>query len=129
RERFEISAISFGPDDSGEMRKRLLTSFDRFIDVRELTDAEAAALLREMEVDVAVDLKGYTLLHRAGIFAHRPAPVQASYLGYPGTMGTEGMDYILADRFVIPATHERFYTEKVAALPDSYQCNDSKRLI
>ena len=126
---FEISAISFGPDDSGEMRARLLTSFDAFIDVRGQSDAEAASLMRKMEIDIAVDLKGYTLLNRAGLFAYRPAPVQASYLAYPGTMGTEAMDYILADRFVIPQGQARYYSEKVVALPDSYQCNDSKRPI
>jgi predicted O-linked N-acetylglucosamine transferase (SPINDLY family) len=129
RDRFEIAAISFGPDDAGAMRQRLLTSFDSFTDVRGRTDAEAASLMRQMEIDVAIDLKGYTLLHRAGIFAHRPAPVQASYLGYPGTMGVDFMDYILADRHVIPAADTRFYSEKIAYLPDSYQCNDSKREI
>ncbi len=129
RRHFEISAVSFGPEDSGEMRARLLTSFDAFTDVRGLTDAETAALLRRNEIDIAVDLKGYTLLNRAGIFAYRPAPVQASYLGYAGTMGVDFIDYILADRFVIPDAHAPFYSEKIAYLPDSYQCNDTKREI
>lgn len=128
-ERFEIVALSFGPDSQGAMRQRLLRSFDRFVDVRTKSDREAAALLREMEVDVAVDLKGFTTDGRPGILAHRPAPVQVNYLGFPGSMGVDHVDYILADRHVIPAEHEVFYSEKVVRLPDSYQSNDAKRQI
>lgn len=128
-QRFEIVALSFGPDSRGAMRQRLLRSFDRFVDVRTKTDREAAGLLREMEIDIAVDLKGFTTDGRPGILAQRPAPVQVNYLGFPGSMGAEYVDYILADRHVIPAEHEGFYSEKVVCLPDSYQPNDRQRQI
>jgi predicted O-linked N-acetylglucosamine transferase (SPINDLY family) len=129
RSRFEIVAISFGKDDKSDMRGRVRRAFDHFIEVRERSDSEIASLMRQMEIDIAIDLKGYTLHHRSGIFAHRPAPVQASYLGYPGTMGAPYIDYILADRIVIPESHMPFYTEQVVYLPDSYQCNDVARPI
>ena len=127
RNRFELIALSFGRDDKSEMRARVRNAFDRFIDVREKSDAEIASLMRQMEVDIAVDLKGYTKDHRSGIFAFRPAPLQASYLGYPGTMGAPYFDYIIADAIVLPDEHRPYYTEQIAYLPDSYQCNDSRR--
>lgn len=129
RDRFEIVAVSFGPDSRGPMRQRLLRSFDRFVDVRAKSDREAANLLTEMEIDIAVDLKGFTTDGRPGILAQRPAPVQVNYLGFPGSMGAEYVDYILADRYVIPVEHQCFYSEKVVWLPDSYQVNDTQRQI
>jgi predicted O-linked N-acetylglucosamine transferase (SPINDLY family) len=129
RSRFETIAMSFGPDSPGEMRTRLSAGFDRFIDVRQKNDHEVAAMLRDLEVDIAVDLMGFTTDSRTGIFALRPAPVQVNYLGYPGTMGADYIDYIVADRWVIPEEHQRYYTEKVVYLPDTYQVNDSKRRI
>ncbi len=127
--RFETTAISFGPDAVDEMRARLSASFGRFIDVRNKNDREVALLLREMEIDIAIDLKGFTLDGRPGILAHRPAPVQVNYLGYPGTLGADYMDYILADRHVIPAEHQTYYAEKIVYLPDTYQVNDAGRSI
>jgi predicted O-linked N-acetylglucosamine transferase (SPINDLY family) len=129
RARFETTAISFGPDSNDGMRARLSAAFGRFIDVRNRGDREVAALLRKLEIDIAVDLKGFTAGARAGILSHRAAPVQVNYLGYPGTMGADFIDYILADRFVIPEEHYACYTEKVVYLPDTYQVNDSKRVI
>lgn len=129
RQRFEISAVSFGPDADDEMRKRLLHAFHRFIDVRERSDAEVAQLMREQEIDIAVDLKGFTFGNRTGILAQRAAPIQVNYLGYPGTMGADYIDYILADRHVIPEDERQHYTEKVVYLPASYQATDSKRAI
>jgi protein O-GlcNAc transferase len=129
RSRFEISAISFGPDDGSELRGRLVHAFDRFIDVRDKNDSEVASLLRDMETDIAVDLMGLTNHSRPSILAQRSAPVQVNYLGYPATMGADFYDYILADRIVIPEEQQRFYGERVVYLPDSYQCNDSKRRI
>jgi protein O-GlcNAc transferase len=129
KSRFETTAISFGPDSTDEMRARLASAFDRFIDVRPRTDRDTALLLRELEIDIAVDLKGHTQGSRTGIFAFRPAPVQVNWLGYPGTMGVDYIDYILADRVVIPEGHHTFYSEKVAYLPDTYQANDNKRPI
>ncbi|MGH8849657.1 MAG: tetratricopeptide repeat protein [Casimicrobiaceae bacterium] len=129
RRRFEIAAISFGPDTGGRMRARLERSFERFVDVRARSDREVARMLRESETDIAVDLKGFTANARAGILSHRPAPVQVSYLGFPGTLGADTIDYIIADRHVIPPGHEAFYAEKVVRLPDCYQVNDSTRRI
>lgn len=129
RSRFEFSAFSFGPDKRDAMRARVSAAFDRFVDVRDLQDAEVAALARQAGLDIAVDLKGHTEDARPGIFAQRAAPVQAAYLGYPGTSGAEYIDYIVADATVIPEGHKGHYTEKVAWLPDSYQANDSTRPI
>ena len=129
RERFEITAVSFGPGAGDEMRSRLRAAFESFVDVRDRTDREVALMLRNMEVDIAVDLKGFTADSRAGIFAQRSAPIQVNYLGYPGTMGADYMDYILADRWVIPPGHQSRYTEKVIYLPDTYQVNDRDRVI
>ena len=111
------------------MRKRVAAAFDRFLDVRNKTDKEIALLSREMEVDIAVDLKGFTTSCRAGIFALRAAPVQVNYLGFPGTMGAEYIDYLIADKTLIPESSRPYYTEKIAYLPDSYQVNDAKRSI
>jgi len=129
KSRFETIAISFLMDKGSEMQTRLRSTFDRFIDAERQTESETAGLLREMEVDIAVDLTGFTSGHRPGILALRPAPVQVNFLGCPGTMGAPYIDYIVADRIVIPAEHQAFYTEKIATLPDAYQCNDSKRRI
>jgi len=103
--------------------------FDRFVDVRSRSDEEVARMLLDLEVDIAVDLKGHTTGARPGILAHRPAPIQAAYLGYPGTMGAPFIDYLLADSFVIPQDEHRFYTEKVVYLPGCYQVNDARRAI
>ena len=129
RSRFEIVGASFGPDDGGPTRSRILRAFDRVIDLGPVGDREAAGLLREAEIDITVDLMGYTRGARPGILAHRPAPVQAGYLGYPGTAGADFLDYIIADRHVLPEAHQRFFAEQVAYLPDSYQANDRKREI
>jgi predicted O-linked N-acetylglucosamine transferase (SPINDLY family) len=127
RERFECTAVSFGPDDGSPMRGRLQKAFDAFLDVRDVSDRDVARLLREREIDIAVDLKGYTLGRRLGIFAHRMAPVQVNYLGYPGTLGAPYIDYIVADPEVIPREHFEYYTEKVVHLPGCYQPNGSGR--
>lgn len=127
--RFETIAISFGPDDASGMRERLVKAFDRFIDVRDRSDAAAAALIRSMEIDIAVDLKGFTQDARPGILALRPAPVQVNYLGHPGTMGARYIDYLIADRHIVPESRERYYSEKIVCLPDSYQCNDRQRRV
>lgn len=129
RSAFETVAASYGPDDGSPMRARLARAFDRFVDVRTLDDARVARLLREMEIDIAVDLKGHTTDARFGILAHRPAPVQVAYLGYPGTCGAGFIDYVLADRFVLPEAEQRHWTEKVVYLPDCYQVNDATRAI
>jgi predicted O-linked N-acetylglucosamine transferase (SPINDLY family) len=127
--RFEVLGISFGMDDRSDLRRRLIASFEQFHDVQGKTDREVAELLREHQVDIAVDLKGYTQDARPEILAHRPAPIQVNYLGYPGTMGADFIDYVIADKIVLPFDQQAFYSEKIVHLPDSYQVNDSKRKI
>lgn len=123
--RFETIAISLGIDDNSRLRARMLKVFDRFIDVRQMSSIQVAQLMREMEVDIAIDLGGYTSDTRTDIFSFRPSPVQVNYLGYPGTMGADFYDYILADRYVIPMDQQQFYSEKVVYLPDAYLPTDS----
>lgn len=127
--RFETTAISFGPNDNGPMRQRLQRAFDRFVDVRNESDAQVASLMQSLEIDIAVDLKGYTGDSRPAILARRPAPIQVNYLGYPGTMGLEQIDYLLADRIVLPPELHAHCTEAVVYLPDCYQVTDSTRAI
>jgi protein O-GlcNAc transferase len=110
-------------------RGRLVKAFDQFHDARGVDDRSVASLLREAEVDIAVNLTGYTQNSRPEIFAHRPAPVQASFLGYPGTMGGDFIDYLIADPIVLPFDQQPYYTEKIVHLPDCYQANDRKRAI
>jgi predicted O-linked N-acetylglucosamine transferase (SPINDLY family) len=129
RKRFEVTAISFGPDDGSPMRARLKRGFDRFVDVRSMDDASVARLLRDQEIDIAVDLKGFTDNARMAILAQRPAPIQVNYLGYPGTLGAPYIDYIVADHEVIPQADQVHYSEQVAYLPGCYQVNDSNRAI
>ena len=124
KSRFETIAISLGVDDQGRLRARMLKAFDRFIDVREMGSEQVAQMMRDMEIDIAVDLGGYTSDTRTDILSFRPAPVQVNYLGYPGTMGTDYIDYILADRHIIPPEHQQFYSEKVVYLPDTYLPTD-----
>jgi len=129
RSRLEIIGVSFGVDDRSEMRKRLIAAFNEFHDVRRNGDREVAKLLYDLQVDIAVDLAGYTLDSRPGILAYRPVPIQVSYLGFPATMGADFIDYIIADAMVLPIEHQPYYTEKVVYLPDCYQVNDTKRKI
>ncbi|MES2536579.1 MAG: tetratricopeptide repeat protein [Pseudomonadota bacterium] len=127
RNRFRIIAYSYGPDDGSAMRKRLEKTFDEFVDIRSMSDKNAAKKIHEDRIDILVDLKGYTQGSRSAILALRPAPIQVNYLGYPGTMGNRFVDYLIADRFIIPPGQEEHYTEKVICLPDCYQPNDRTR--
>lgn len=129
RDRFELFAFSFGPAVQDGMRQRVAAAFDHFIEISHLTDSQAASLSRELGIDIAVDLKGYTQDSRPGIFSHRCAPVQVNYLGYPGTMGAPYMDYLIADQVLIPEESQAHYSERIAYLPHSYQVNDTKRQI
>jgi predicted O-linked N-acetylglucosamine transferase (SPINDLY family) len=129
RQKFEIFAFSFSPETHDEMQKRLKKNFDQFIDVSNMSDYEVAALSRHKEIDIAVDLKGYTTGSRPGVFALGAAPLQINYLGYPGTMGVEFIDYIIADSVLIPKCNQQYFSEKIIYLKNSYQVNDSKRQI
>jgi predicted O-linked N-acetylglucosamine transferase (SPINDLY family) len=129
KSRYELVGFSFGPIKNDEMRKRLKQPFNYFIEVGDKSDIEIAQLSRDLNIDIAVDLKGFTQDSRTGIFSYRAAPIQVNYLGYPGTIGCDFIDYILADKTIIPGSHQNFYSEKVVYLPDSYQVNDRKRII
>ncbi|AWJ86737.1 hypothetical protein TSH58p_25095 (plasmid) [Azospirillum sp. TSH58] len=127
RDRVRVVAGSYGPDDGSPMRRRLEAAFDAFHDIRGC-DAEAVrALLAAEGVHILVDLKGYTRHVRFDLLARRLAPVQVAYLGYPGTLGGDSMDYVIGDRFVTPPEHQPHYRERLVILPDSYQVNDRRR--
>jgi predicted O-linked N-acetylglucosamine transferase (SPINDLY family) len=129
RSQFQVTAFSFGPDTQDLMRKRLEAAFDKFIDVRDKTDAAIASLARDLEIDIAIDLMGMTQSSRPGIFAARAAPVQINYLGYPGTIGADYIDYLIADPVTIPVSHRGFYREKIVDLPGSFMPQDTQRAI
>jgi predicted O-linked N-acetylglucosamine transferase (SPINDLY family) len=126
RSRFEVCAFSLGRDTKDAMRARLQNAFDRFIDVHGMAAADIAARARQLEIDIAVDLTGFTKGSRPKVFAWRAAPIQVSYLGYLGTMAAPYIDYLIADRVIVPGGLRAHYVEKLAYLP-SYQANDSKR--
>jgi len=129
KDKFELIAFSFGPNIKDEMRHRVTQAFDQFIDVTAMPDKAVALLSREMGVDIAVDLKGLTKDSRIGIFSYRAAPLQVSYLGYPGTLGIDYFDYLIADKVLIPTQSQQYYSEKIVYLPHSYQVNDRQRVV
>ena len=129
RSRFEVYGISFGTSDQSEMRHRLRRAFDQFHDVQSCGDVEVVDLMRRLEVDIAVDLKGFTSGERPGIFTRRAAPIQVNYLGYPGTMAADCWDYIIADPTVLPRAEQQFYSEHIVHLACCYQPNDPTRRI
>src|SRR5262249_33346505 len=123
KSRFEITALSYGPDDGSEVRKKIKSAVENFIDIRTMTDDEVAEVIRRRELDLVVDLGGLTQQNRFNVLSRRVAPVQVNFLGYPGTMGADWMDYIIGDRTVIPEDQFQFYTERVVWLPHTYQPN------
>ena len=129
RHRFEVIAVSFGPDDSSPLRTRIEAAVDRFLRVNDLSDQEIAELLVREQVDIAVDLKGFTQDARPGIFQFKPSPTVVNFLGFPGTMGAACFDYIVGDAVVTPLEHAPFYSEQIVQLPHSYQVNDRQRAI
>jgi predicted O-linked N-acetylglucosamine transferase (SPINDLY family) len=129
RNKFELHAISFGPKQKSVMRTRLENAFDYWHEVQAMSDREAACLIRETGIEIAVDLKGYTKASRPGILAYKPAPIQVNYLGHPGTMGADFMDYILVDSVIVPADQQASFTEQLVHLPNSYQVNATTRAI
>jgi predicted O-linked N-acetylglucosamine transferase (SPINDLY family) len=129
RTRFETTGISIGPSDDSELRNRLKNGFECFLDGSLLSDDEIAHQIKQKQIDILVDLTGFTQHARTGIFARRPAPIQINYLGFPATMGADFIDYIVADRTVVPESHQQHFSEKVVYLPNSYQANDAKRAI
>jgi predicted O-linked N-acetylglucosamine transferase (SPINDLY family) len=128
RGRFEVFAFSLQKAPIGdETNLRLRKKFDKFIDVDNMSDQEIAQLARELEIDIAIDLAGPTQHSRTGIFSYRAAPIQVNWLGYPGTIGADFIDYIVADKIIIPESHQHFYSEKIVYLPNTYMVDDSNR--
>ena len=117
------------PDSDEKMRRRVSDAFDEFYDVRLKTDDEIVKFSRELKIDIAIDLMCFTKYNKFGIFAKRCAPIQVNYLGYPGTSGANYLDYIIADKIIIPKESQKYYSEKIVYLPDTYQANDSTKKI
>ena len=129
KNKFEVIGISFGPDKDDQMRKRVSNAFDEFYDLRLKTEEEIVKFSRELKIDIAIDLMCFTKYHKFGIFVKKCAPIQINYLGYPGTSGTKYLDYIIADKVLIPKESQKYYSEKIVYLPDTYQANDSTKKI
>jgi predicted O-linked N-acetylglucosamine transferase (SPINDLY family) len=127
KNQFELFGFYFGPPDSSKMHKRVSSAFNQFIDVGLKSDKDIALISRELGIDIAVDLTGFTESARTDIFSYRAAPIQVNYLGYPGTTGAEYIDYIIADPIIIPTESQQYYSEKIVYLPNSYQVNDRQR--
>jgi len=129
KSRFEVTGICFGPDQNSTTRHRIKGAFEHFIEVHDKSDQAIADLVRQLEIEIAVDLMGYTQNSRPGIFARRCAPIQVSYLGYLGTMGTDFIDYVIADKIALPFDQQRFYVENIVHLPDCFLVNDNRLII
>jgi predicted O-linked N-acetylglucosamine transferase (SPINDLY family) len=126
RERFDVIGISLTPQDGSDIGERMKRAFDKFVDASTLDDEQTANLVHELEVDIAIDLNGHTQRSRTNVFARRPAPIQVNYMGFPGTTGAEYLDYVIADRTVVPAESASHFSEKMVWLPDTYWVTDRK---
>ena len=129
RTRFEIFAYDYSTPEESEYRQRFLNAVEHHVPVHHLSDRQAALRIAQDQLDILFDLKGYTGNGRAGVMTYRPAPLQAAYLGFPGTTASADIDYLVSDRFVTPDSSTPYYTEKFCRLPHSYQCNDRKRAV
>jgi protein O-GlcNAc transferase len=129
RKAFEIFGYSTGLDDQSVIRSRLVASFDKFRDISACSYSEATDTIAKDEIDILIDLQGHTRGARTQILANRPAPIQVSYLGFPGTMGAGFIDYILVDDFVVPHSEQLYFREKLVHLPGTYQVNDSRQAV
>ena len=129
KSKFELIAFSFGSEKNDEIKNRISNSFDKFVDVNSKSDKEIYKLSKDFKIDIAVDLMGFTQNSRFNIFIQRCAPIQVNYLGYPGTSGANCIDYLIADKILIPKENQKYFSEKIVYMPDSYQVNDSKRKI
>jgi predicted O-linked N-acetylglucosamine transferase (SPINDLY family) len=129
RSRFEIYGFCWSPEDNSALRERVRNGMDHFIRINEMSDEEAARAIRETEIDILIDLQGQTRGARPSILAYKPAPVQIAYLGFPATCGMPEIDYILADRYVLPEESAQYFTEKPLYLPDCFQINDNQRKV
>ena len=126
---FEIYGFSFGPEKNDEMHQRIKNTFDKFINIKFESNNEIAKLSRDLNIDIAIDLMSFTQNNRFGIFVEKCAPIQINFLGYPGTSGSECIDYILADKILIPKKFEKYYSEKIIYMPDSYKLDYQTRKV
>jgi len=129
RERFEIYGFCASPEDGSPLRDRVIKAFDHFVRIKSLTDTDTAALIRHHEIDILIDLQGLTSGVRPNIYSFRPAPVQMTWLGFPGTTGHSEIDYVISDDFVIPPEGEEFFSEKPLRLPFCFQPSDNQRQV
>ena len=129
KEDFEIIAFDSGWDDKSLRRNRIINAFDKFIDISKVSDLDAAKIIYKEQIDILINLNGFFGTGRPVVFSYRPAGIQINYLGFPGTIGSNYIDYILCDQTVVPLESKKFYNEKIIYLPDSYQANDTKRNI
>ena len=129
RRDFKVYAYSYGKDDGSSYRRQIMLGCDRFVDIRSLNSLEAARRIYDDRVDILVELGGHTAGSRLDICALRPAPIQVTYLGFPGTTGAKFIDYIITDKIVSPETHDRYYSEKMVYVPHCYQVNNNRQQI
>ena len=129
KKEFEIFGFSLAPSKNDKMKERIIKCFDKFIDVSSKSDQEISELSKKFKIDIAIDLMGFTKSNRFGIFLKRCAPIQINYLGYPGTLGSDSVDYIIGDKTIISKENAKYFTEKIIYLPDTYQANDSRKQI
>ncbi len=129
REHFEVYGYCWSPEDGSGLRQRVITAMDHFTRINAMSDEEAARQIRADEIDILIDLQGQTAGARASLLAYRPAPIQVTYLGLPATTGLPSIDYVIADRFLIPEEAAPFYSEKPLYMPDVYQVSDRKRTV
>ena len=129
KNRFELFAFDNGWDDGSELRGRINKAFNTIVDISRFDDLQVATVIKQKQIDILVNLNGYFGKHRTRVFSYKPSPIQVSYLGFSATMGTDYIDYIIADRYIIPPEYKTFYTESVVYLPDTFQVNDTKRQI
>lgn len=129
RSKFEVYGFCWSPNDGSPLRQRVISSFDHYVPIKEVSDEEAAKLIREYEIDILVDLQGLTAGARALILARRPAPIQVSYLGFPGPSGMSFIDYIICDRYIFKEEYADCYTEKPLYMPEVFQVCDTKRQV
>jgi len=129
RNRFEIIGYDFSPPASDDYRSRLEQAFDRLVPMGELSNQDASQQIADDEVDIIIDINGWTMRSRPAVLAPRPAALQVQWLAYPGSLGAPWIDYIVADNVLIPASDEQNFSEKIIRLPDTYQPNDDKRSV
>lgn len=129
KSKFEVFGFSTSPSDGSTLRQRVESAMEHFINVDTMSDRDTADTIRQAEIDILIDLQGLTLGVRPAILAHRPAPIQVTYLGFPGSTGSSWIDYVLADPYLIPPDLAQFYTEKPLNMPDCFQVNDRQREI